>query len=144
MTRIWISVLLLCTAFVFAGAQTRRSQACSVAPQFEPVLVSNPKAEVTFECPESTALQLIESTGRQTRIPIGIVFGEDVNALSKLRLNYKLLDVSADFALTEAVAAAGYFVSKSDVGFVLVAGDLTSRQQEILNHRYRASEDLMR
>lgn len=136
MTGISISALLLCTTFVFASAQTLRSQGCSVTPQFEPVLVSNPKAEVTFECPESTALQLIESTGRQTRIPIGIVFGQDVNALSKLRHNYKLLDVSADFALTEAVAATGYLVSKSDVGFVLVAGDLTSRQQEILSRRH--------
>jgi hypothetical protein len=58
--------------------------------------------------------------------------------------NYKLVGVSADFALTEAVAATGYLVSKSDVGFVLVAGDLTSRQQEILGRRYRASVDLMR
>ena len=128
------SVLLVfsCSAFFSGWAQPPGSGGCLASAQFEPALPNNPKTEVTFACRDATALELIESIGRQTRIPIGIVLGEDDARLSKTRRDYRLLGVDAKSALAQAVVGTGYSVSESDAGFLLTAGDLTSRQREVL------------
>jgi hypothetical protein len=135
MTRAVIPLVLVCSVFFSVWAQPPEPQGCSVGPQFEPALGSNPKAEVTFACRDATALQLIESIGRQTRIPIGIVLGKDPDLLSKTRQTYRLFDLGAKSALLESVTGTGYTVSESDAGFLLTAGDLTSRQSELLSQK---------
>jgi hypothetical protein len=136
MTRCAIPLVLICTALFSAWAQNQGLQRCSASAQFEPALVSNPEAKVTFACRNATALELIESTGRQSRKPIGIVLGEDPDLLSKTKRSYRLLGVDAMSALLEAVAGTSYTVGKSDVGFLLIAGDLTSRQRQVLTHKF--------
>ena len=139
-----VQLVFICFAFLSGWAQNPGSEGCLARAQLEPALVSNPKTEVTFACEDATALELIESIGRQTRIPIGIVLGEDDARLSKTRRNYQLFRVDAKSALTEAVVGTGYSVSESDAGFLLTAGDLTSRQREVLRQElvdFRAGPD---
>lgn len=131
-----IAIVLISCSLIPARGQNLRSQGCSVSTQYDPVLVSNPNSEVTFECRDSTALDLIESTGRQTRKPIGIVLGEDPTLLSKTKRSYRLFHVDTKSALMAAVAGTGYSVNESDLGFVLIAGDLTSRQRKVLTREY--------
>jgi hypothetical protein len=127
-------IFLVGCIFVPASGQTEKSQGCSGGGQFDPFLVSNPNSEVTFECDHATALQLIEATGRQTRNPLGIVLGEDPSLLSKTQRTYNLEKVDAKSALLEAIAGTGYSLREEDNVFVLVAGDLTSRQRQLLTH----------
>ena len=139
-----IPLVFVCFAFLPGWAQNPGSEGCLASAQFEPALVSNPKTEVTFACRDATALELVESIGRQTRIPIGIVLGEDDARLSKTRRNYRLFRVDAKSALAEAVVGTGYSVSESNAGFLLTAGDLTSRQTEVLRQAlvdFRAPAD---
>ncbi len=133
MKRASIPLVLVCSALFSAAAQSLESQGCSVFPQFEPVLVSNPNAEVTLACRDATAFELIESIGRQTRIPIGIVLGENPDLLAKTKHTSRLFHVDAKSALLEAVTGTGYIVGESQAGFLLTAGDLTSRQSEVLS-----------
>jgi hypothetical protein len=135
MTRACIALVLI-SAVLSARAEFATPQGCSVGPQFEPVLVSNPEEKVTFACRDATALELIESTGRQTRVPIGIVFGQDPTVLSKTKRSYRLFDVDVRSALLEAVAGTGYKVGRSEQGFLLIAADLNSRQRQILTHKF--------
>ena len=135
MTRACIALILI-SAFLSARAESARSQGCSMGPRFEPVLVSNPGEKVTFACRDATALELIESTGRQTRVPIGIVFGQDPTVLSKTKRSYRLFDVDVMSALLEAVAGTGYKVGRSERGFLLIAADLNARQRQILTHKF--------
>jgi hypothetical protein len=112
------------------------SRGCSESIQFDPSLLSNPNSEVTFQCRDATALQLIEATGRQTRKPLGIVLGEDPTLLSKTKRTYNLEKVDAKSALLEAIAGTGYSLREENNVFVLVAGDPTSRQRQLLNHEF--------
>jgi hypothetical protein len=89
-----------------------------------------------LKCDHATALQLIEATGRQTREPIGIVLGQDPTLLSKTRQTYNLEQVDTRSALLEAIAGTGYSLRASNGVFALIAGDLTSRQQQVLDHEY--------
>jgi hypothetical protein len=136
MWRASLVIFLVGCSFIPASGQTERSQGCSVGIQFDPFLVSNPNSEVTFECDHATALQLIEATGRQTRNPLGIVLGEDRTLLSKTHRTYNLDKVDTKSALLEAIAGTGYSLREEDNVFVLVAGDLTSRQRLVLTHEY--------
>jgi hypothetical protein len=133
MERALLGFVFIFAAFAVGWAQNPESGRCSTIPQFEPTLVSNGNAEVTFACPDATPLELIESIGRQTRIPIGIVLGQDSDLLSKMKRNFQLFEVDAKSALLEAVTGTGYTVSESGDGFVLIAGDLTPRQSDVLN-----------
>jgi hypothetical protein len=133
--RAFIPLVLVCSAFFSVWAQSRESQGCSVGSQFEPTVVSNLKAEVTVVCRDATGLELIESIGHQTRIPIGVVLGKDPDLLAKTRRNYRLFNVGAKSALLEAVTGTGYTVGESDAGFLITAGDLTSRQSEVLGQK---------
>jgi hypothetical protein len=136
MFRASIALVLLCSAFLPAWAQGQGSQGCLPSGQLEPVLVSNPNAEVTFACRDATALELIQSTGRQTRKPIGVVLGEDPTLLSKTKRPYSLFEVDAESALMAAVVGTGYTVEESGDGFLVIAGDLTPRQRQVLTHEY--------
>lgn len=134
MSRASLIIFAVCCGFIPAGGQNAKSQGCFVRSQFDPFLVSNPNSEVTFQCRDATALQLIEATGRQTRQPLGIVFGEDPTLLTKSKRTYNLDRVDTRSALLEAIAGTGYSLREENHVFLLIAGDLTPRQSQLLNH----------
>lgn len=128
---------------VFAAASTgclrsqdTPSRPCAVSGEFAPLLVPNNGSKVTFQCDRATPMDLIRATGQQTRIPIGVVLGQDLNALSKPVRSYNLKDVSARDALLEAIQGTGYSLREEDHVTILFAGDITSRQMQLLLHRY--------
>jgi hypothetical protein len=136
MWRTLLVIFLINCSFVPASGQTKKSRGCSVESEFDPFLVTNPNSEVTFECDHATALQLIEATGRQSRNPLGIILGEDPTLLSKIQRTYRLEKVDTKAALLEAIAGTGYSLKEEDNVFVLVAGDLTFRQRQLLSHEF--------
>jgi hypothetical protein len=134
MARASLFIFLVGCSFVPISGQSAKSQGCSVSGHFDSFLVSNPNSEVTFQCDHATALQLIEATGRQTRNPIGIVLGADPTLLLKTTRTYNLEKVDTRTALLEAMAGTGYSLREEDNVFMLIAGDLTSRQRQLLIH----------
>jgi hypothetical protein len=136
MSRLLLIIFALGCNSIYGHGQTEKAQGCSVQSEFAPVLVNNPNSVVTFKCDHATALQLIEATGRQTREPIGIVLGQDQTLLSKTRRTYNLEQLDGRSALLEAIAGTGYSLKTSNGVSVLIAGDLTSRQQRVLDHEY--------
>lgn len=117
-------------------SQTKPPQPCIVRGEFAPLLVPNKGLKVTFQCDLATPMDLIRATGQQTRIPIGVVLGQDLNALSKPVGSYNLKEVSARDALLEAIEGTGYSLREEDHVTVLFAGDITSPQMQLLKHQY--------
>jgi hypothetical protein len=104
--------------------------------EFAPTLVLNPDSKVTFKCDAAAPLDLIRAVGQQTRIPIGVVLGEDPDALSRLVRSYELEGVNARGALLKAIEGTGYSLEEKDHVMVLKAGDVTQRQDELLTHGF--------
>jgi hypothetical protein len=131
-----IIVILLggCIGCLFA--QNEPLSGCISLPEFDPLLVMNAGSKVTFKCDRATPMDLIRATGRQTRIPIGIVLGEDLEALSKPVYSYDLEEVDARDALLKAIEGTGYSLQNQNQVMVLIAGDVTQRQEEALTHLY--------
>lgn len=117
-------------------AQNIQSDGCKTTARFAPDIVSNPSATVTFKCTHAAPLDLIRATGRQTRIPIGLVLGLDPSMLEKPQRYYDLEGVTAQNALTEAIRDTGYSLREEDGVLVLIAGDLTPRQTSLLYLQY--------
>ena len=137
MLKLLLIVLALgCSAVAGNGQQPEPGQACSTPSENAPVLVSNPEAVVTFRCDHATPLQLIQAVGRQTRLPIGIVLGGDPVLLTKTIRNFSLTRVGAKTALSEAIAGTGYSLEEANGALELIAGDLTPRQRQVLDHMY--------
>jgi hypothetical protein len=130
-----IVVLLGCSA-ISLSAQSNEAQRCESKQEFAPVLVRNTRSKVTFKCDQATPLDLIRATGRQTRIPIGVVLGRDPSVLSKPGRSYDLESVDARFALLEAIQGTGYSLNEENHVLVLIAGDLTPRQERLLTQPY--------
>jgi hypothetical protein len=108
---------------------------------YVPVMIGiNTNAVVTFKSDHATPLQLIQATGRQTRVPIGVVLGKDPALLSKTSRSYNLENVDAKSALLEAIAGTGYSLNESNNVLVLIAGDLNPRQRMVLDHVYEDFE----
>jgi hypothetical protein len=132
MKRSLIFFVLACTACLISWAQAPESQSCVASALFKPVLVNNPDALVTFACRGASPLHAIESIGRQSRKPIGVLLGEDPTVLTKVKRSFSLTQVDAKSALMAAVEGTGYTVSETEAGFLLTAGDLTPRQRDVV------------
>ncbi|HEX5233877.1 MAG TPA: hypothetical protein VFW25_00960 [Silvibacterium sp.] len=104
--------------------------------EFAPLLVNNAGSTVTFKCAHATPLDLIRATGQQTRFPIGVVLGEDLDALSKPVRSYDLENVNARDALLEAIQGTTFSLREENHVAILFGGDITRRQQQLLMHRY--------
>ena len=130
-----IVVLVGCSVPCLSG-QTHETQGCEAERAFAPVVVSNPESKVTFKCDHASPLDLIRTTGRQTRIPIGVVLGQEPGVLSKPRRSYDLENVDARSALLEAIQDTGYSLIEENHVLVLIADDLTARQQRLLTQPY--------
>jgi len=135
-----LRVLAISLLFTFSSgyprAQNIRSDGCKTIPKFAPVIVRNPSATVTFKCTHATPLDLIRATGRQTRIPIGLVLGLNPSLLGTPTRSYNLEGVTAQDALAEAIRDTGYSLTEEDGVLVLIAGDLTPRQKNLLYLQY--------
>jgi hypothetical protein len=81
-------------------------------------------------------MDLIRAVGRQTRIPIGVVVGQDSSALDRPIRPYDLKKLDARSALQEAIQGTGYTLRDENSVLVLIAGDLTDRQMDLLTRTY--------
>lgn len=134
----WLLVRILildCSVIVF-NAYGQQTTSCLATGFYEAPLIPNPDAKVTFKCDQATPLDLIRSIGRQTRVAIGIVPGQNPDILTKEKRAFDLNAVSIETALTEAVRNTEY-TQELDAGvWVILAGDRTLRQNQILTQRY--------
>jgi hypothetical protein len=136
MLRLLLIFFLIGAHAVHGIGQPEQSQRRSSGMEVTPVIGNNPNSLVTFKCDHATPLQLIQATGRQTRIPIGVVLGKDPNLLSIAPRSYNLENVDAKSALLEAIAGTEYSLNESSNVLVLIAGDLSPRQRMVLDHVY--------
>lgn len=128
------SVILACCGTTLLTAQPQ--QGCTTELEFAPKLVGNVDSTVTFVCDRATPMDVIRAVGRQTRIPIGVVLGEDPGLLSKPIHSYHLEKVDARSAIQTAIQGTGYTLRDENPVFVLIAGDLTDRQMDLLTRSY--------
>jgi len=136
MLKVLVTGLFLALSLGCLHAQDRQSDGCKTSGEFSPALVRNPFATVTFNCTHATPLDLIRATGRQTRVPIGLVLGPDSSKLEKPQRSYDLEEVSARDALTEAIHGTGYVLREEGDVLVLVASDMTPYQESFLYLHY--------
>ena len=135
----WRSIALLTLSgisFLSLWGQAGDTSGCLPHAEFAPVLVDNPEMKVTFKCDQATPMELIRAVGFQVRIPIGLVLGRDLDALSKTTHSYNLENVSAMSALSKAIEGTGYSIKNEAGVVVLLAGDLAPRQRDRLIHAY--------
>lgn len=133
----WRSVALLTLfgiSFLSLRGQGIDTPGCLPHLDFSPILVNNPDRKVTFECDQATPLDLIRAVGFQTRMPIGLVLGRDLDALSKTTHAYDLENVDARFALSKAIEGTGYSIKDENHVVVIIADDLAPRQRDLLVH----------
>ena len=130
-----IVILASCTAICLRG-QSREMQGCVPRQEFAPVVVENRGAKVTFKCKEATPLDLIRATAFQTRIPIGVAMGRDRGVLEEAKRFFDLQNVDARSALLDAVRDTDYTIGEDNGVLVLMAGDMTARQRDLLTHVY--------
>lgn len=104
--------------------------------EYAPVLVKNPGLKVTFQCERAAPMDLIRAVGEQTRDPIGVVLGEDPDALSRPTRSYDVRAMDAKDALVEAIQGTGYSLEGKNGVMELIAPDVTQRQEELLTHRF--------
>jgi hypothetical protein len=134
MLRLLLIFLLIGACAVHGIGQPEQSQGSSSGIEVTAVIGRYPNATVTFESDHATPLQLVQATGRQTRVPIGVVLGRDPTLLSKTPRTYNLENVDPKSALLEAIAGTGYSLNESNNVLVLIAGDLNPRQRMVLDH----------
>jgi hypothetical protein len=91
---------------------------------------------VTLLQKKATPFEVICAVARQARVPIGIAVGQDSRALFDVVHSYSIRDYTPKAALLEAIAGTGYSLKEEGPVLVLDAGDLTRRQQELLDHPY--------
>ncbi|MFZ0662570.1 MAG: hypothetical protein WAM66_07760 [Acidobacteriaceae bacterium] len=130
------TVVLVCCQAICLDAQRSAVPKCASRLEFAPTVVSNPDSTVTFKCGRATPMDLIRAVGRQTRIPIGIVLGQHPDILSRSGRPYDLEKVDARSALQMAIRDTGYTLDEESGVMVLIAGDLTARQQDLLTYPY--------
>jgi len=116
--------------------QTPTASKCLPPMEFAPLVVENLNHFVTFRCQSAFPIDLIRAVGFQTRIPIGVAMGKDIDALSKKARAYDLDRVDAASALSVAIEGTGYSIEIRDGVTVLMAGDLTAYQRELVTHSF--------
>ena len=120
----------------FLSAQIKEAPGCAAQSEFAPAVVIESDSKVTFKCDRATPLDLIRAIGRQSRLPIGVVLGEDQNALSKPVHSYDLERIDPRAALGKSIEGTGFSLREVNEAIELIAGDLIPRQWQLLTHRY--------
>jgi hypothetical protein len=100
--------------------------------EFEPKLVDNPNRLVTFECNACSATELVESAGRQTRLPIGLVLRSREESAFDAKRSFHLVGVEAKSALLAATQVIGYGLIQKENVLLIVPNDLDREEQKLL------------
>jgi hypothetical protein len=108
---------------VLAHGQTQESAAPASAPL------------VDLSTHATTALATVAQIGLQTRSPVGIIPGRDLNSLCRLPYTFVLLGQSPEDALLAVAQQMHYALSQDHGVFLLTAPDVTPHQQAVLRYR---------
>ncbi len=84
----------------------------------------------------ATPLELVAEIGLQTKVPIGIISGQDANALCKSKSTFVFLGDDPRDALDAIAQQAHFTLNQKDGVFLLTASDVTPHQRDVLNHRF--------
>jgi hypothetical protein len=117
--------------------QSAITSTCTTQAEFAPKLVDNPNRLVTFRCSQGTALGLIESAGRQARIPIGLVLDARQEIGFHTKRQFDLIEEDAASALREAIRETDYELKQEGDVLLIVPVTLTNRQRNLLSLRLR-------
>lgn len=82
-------------------------------------------------------LEILREIGFQTRVPIGIIPGEDSGALCRTKKTFVFLGEDPRSALDAMAQELHYTLNEEDGVFLLAAPDVTSHQRDVLDHRFR-------
>ena len=121
--RLWGAAALLMG--VLAHGQTQESDAPVNAPL------------VNLSTHATSALATVAQIGLQTRSPVGIIPGRDLNTLCRLQYTFVLLGQSPEDALLAVAQQMHYALSQDHGVFLLTAPDVTPHQQAVLRYRMR-------
>jgi hypothetical protein len=133
-----VALITLFGASVFPLlGQSSVASGCLPRSEFAPVVLKKTENLVSFKCDSATPLELIRAVGFQTRLPIGVALGNDLDALSRTKHSYDLDRVGARSALVKAIEGTGYSITNENNVMVLIAPDLTPHQRDLLTHEYR-------
>lgn len=136
MNKCVVLVVFVSLSLVTAWGQSTIAASCLPRTDYQPRIVSNPDNTVTFHCDHATRMDLIRAVGFQTRLPLGVVLGAGGEALTLKMNSYDLDRVDAQAALRQAIAGTGYSLKEEDGVLVMIAGDLTPRQSNLLSHAF--------
>ena len=124
--RLWGAAALL--VGVLAQGQTQESAA--------PVNSQSVNAPlVNLSTHSTTALATVAQIGLQTRSPVGIIPGRDLNSLCRLPYTFVLLGQSPENALLAVAQQMHYSLTQDHGVFLLTAPDVTPHQQAVLHYR---------
>jgi len=82
-------------------------------------------------------LEILREIGFQTRVPIGIIPGQDSGALCRTKKTFVFLGEDPRSALDAMAQELHYTLNEEDGVFLLAAPDVTSHQRDVLDHRFR-------
>ena len=122
--------LVLATLCVFVTAAARHLTPQTTAPPA-------PAAPALVNLSErATALATLGKIGLQTRVPIGIIPGEDADALCRAKTTFVFLGEDPRSALDAMAQELHYTLNQEDGVYVLSAPDVTQHQRDVLDHTF--------
>jgi hypothetical protein len=125
--------LVLATLCVFVTVAARYPTPQTTAPPVPPA----PAPALVNLSERATALAALGEIGLQTRVPIGIIPGEDAGALCRTKTTFVFLGEDPRSALDAMAQQLHYTLNQEDGVYVLTAPDVTQHQRDILEHRFR-------
>lgn len=129
-------ICLAIASFIPVSYQANAVSRCLPEPEFAPTIIENADHWVSFKCEDASPLDVIRAVGFQTRVPIGVVRGKDLDKLSRARHSFDLERVDAKAALWTAIDGTGYSIKDEDGVLVVVAGDMAPYQRTLLEHNF--------
>jgi hypothetical protein len=123
--------LVLATFCVFVTVAARHPTPQAAAPPVPPA-----PGLVNLSM-QATALTTLGEIGLQTRVPIGIIPGEDADALCRTKTTFVFLGEDPRSALDAMAQELHYTLNQEDGVYVLSARDVTQHQRDVLDHRFR-------
>jgi len=125
--------LILVTLCVFVTVAARNPTPQAAAPPAPPA----PAPALVNLSERATALATLREIGLQTRVPIGIIPGEDAGALCRTKTTFVFLGEDPRSALDAMAQQLHYTLNQEDGVYVLSAPDVTQHQRDVLDHRFR-------
>jgi hypothetical protein len=123
----------LATLCLFVTVAARHPTPQTTAPPVPPA----PAPALVNLSERATALAALGEIGLQTRVPIGIIPGEDAGALCRTKTTFVFLGEDPRSALDAMAQQLHYTLNHEDGVYVLSAQDVTQHQRDVLEHRFR-------